>query len=44
VDVRPSSEGYKDLAIALDLRATPAIAEATLRSALERRAPTDGLP
>jgi succinate dehydrogenase / fumarate reductase, flavoprotein subunit len=37
VDVRPSSEGYKDLAIALDLRAALFVAEATLRGALERR-------
>jgi succinate dehydrogenase / fumarate reductase flavoprotein subunit len=37
VDVRPSSEGYKDLALALDLRGSLAAAEATLRAALERR-------
>jgi len=37
VDVRPSSEGYKDLALALDLRGSLVAAEATLRSALERR-------
>jgi succinate dehydrogenase / fumarate reductase flavoprotein subunit len=37
LDVRPSSEGYRDLAIALDLRASLAIAEATLLSALARR-------
>jgi succinate dehydrogenase / fumarate reductase flavoprotein subunit len=37
VDVRPSSEGYKDLAVALDLRAALFAAEATLRSAIERR-------
>lgn len=37
VDVRPSSEGYRDLAIALDLRASLIAAEATLRAALERR-------
>ncbi len=37
VDVRPSSEGYKDLAIALDLRASLAVAEATVLSARERR-------
>ncbi|MGW8251204.1 MAG: FAD-binding protein, partial [Anaerolineales bacterium] len=36
VDVRPSSEGYKDLAIALDLRASLMVAEATARSALAR--------
>jgi succinate dehydrogenase / fumarate reductase flavoprotein subunit len=37
VDVRPSSEGYKDLAIALDLRAALVVAEATLLGAQERR-------
>jgi succinate dehydrogenase / fumarate reductase, flavoprotein subunit len=37
VDVRPSSEGYKDLAIALDLRASLTVAESTILSALERR-------
>jgi succinate dehydrogenase / fumarate reductase flavoprotein subunit len=37
VDVRPSSEGYTDLALALDLRGAVASAEATLRCALERR-------
>jgi succinate dehydrogenase / fumarate reductase flavoprotein subunit len=37
VDVRPSSEGYKDLAIALDLRASLTAAETTLLSALQRR-------
>jgi succinate dehydrogenase / fumarate reductase flavoprotein subunit len=37
VDVRPSSEGYKDLAIALDLRASLEVAEATLLGALSRR-------
>ena len=37
VDVRLSSEGYKDLAIALDLHASLYIAEATIRSAIERR-------
>jgi succinate dehydrogenase flavoprotein subunit len=37
VDVRPSSEGYRDLALALDLRGAVAAAEATLRCALERR-------
>jgi succinate dehydrogenase / fumarate reductase, flavoprotein subunit len=37
VDVRPSSEGYKDLALALDLRGSLVAAEATLRCALERR-------
>jgi succinate dehydrogenase / fumarate reductase, flavoprotein subunit len=37
VDVRPSSEGYKDLALALDLRGALAAAEATVRCAAERR-------
>ena len=37
VDVRPSSEGYRDLALALDLRAALVAAEATLRCAIERR-------
>jgi succinate dehydrogenase / fumarate reductase flavoprotein subunit len=37
LDVRPSSEGYQDLALALDLRAALASAEATLRGAIERR-------
>jgi succinate dehydrogenase / fumarate reductase flavoprotein subunit len=37
VDVRPSSEGFKDLAIALDLRASLIVAETTLLSALHRR-------
>jgi succinate dehydrogenase / fumarate reductase flavoprotein subunit len=37
VDVRPSSEGYKDLAIAYDLKASLTIAEATILSAIERR-------
>jgi succinate dehydrogenase flavoprotein subunit len=37
VDVRPSSEGYTDLALALDLRGAAASAEATFRCALERR-------
>lgn len=37
VDVRPTSEGFKDLAIALDLRASVTVAEATLRGALARR-------
>jgi succinate dehydrogenase / fumarate reductase flavoprotein subunit len=37
LDVRPSSEGYQDLAMALDIRAGLATAEATLRSAIERR-------
>lgn len=37
VDVRPSSEGYKDLALVLDLRGSLVAAEATLRCALERQ-------
>lgn len=37
VDVRPGAEGWTDLAHALDLRAGLVAAEATLRSALERR-------
>lgn len=37
VDVRPSAEGYQDLALALDLRASLVTAEATLRGALARR-------
>ncbi|GAB4516590.1 MAG: FAD-binding protein [Anaerolineae bacterium] len=37
IDVRPSSEGYQDLAIALDLRASLISAEASIRSAIERR-------
>jgi succinate dehydrogenase / fumarate reductase flavoprotein subunit len=37
VDVRPSSEGYKDLAVALDLRAALVVAEATLLGAQQRR-------
>lgn len=37
VDVRPTSQGFKDLALALDLRGSIYAAEATLRSALERR-------
>lgn len=36
-DVRPSSEGFRDLALALDLRGALVAAEATLRCALERR-------
>jgi succinate dehydrogenase / fumarate reductase flavoprotein subunit len=36
VDVRPTSEGYADLAHALDLRASLAAAEATLLGALAR--------
>jgi len=37
VDVRPSAEGWGDLAHVLDLRAGLAVAEATLAGALERR-------
>jgi succinate dehydrogenase / fumarate reductase flavoprotein subunit len=37
VDVRPTSEGYGDLAHVLDLRASLAGAEATLLGAIERR-------
>ena len=37
VDVRPTAEGWSDLANACDLRAGVSAAEATLRSALERR-------
>lgn len=37
LDVRPSAEGYQDLALALDLRAALASAEATVRGAVERR-------
>lgn len=37
VDVRPTAEGWSDLAGACDLRAGLAVAEATLRCALERR-------
>jgi succinate dehydrogenase / fumarate reductase flavoprotein subunit len=36
VDVRPSSEGYLDLALALDLRGALLVAEATVRGALQR--------
>ncbi len=37
LDVRPSSEGYQDLALAFDLRSSLESAEATLRCAIERR-------
>ncbi len=37
LDVRPSSEGFQDVALAFDLRAALASAEATVRSAIERR-------
>jgi succinate dehydrogenase / fumarate reductase flavoprotein subunit len=37
VDVRPGAEGWTDLALVLDLRAGLAVAEATLRGAIERR-------
>jgi succinate dehydrogenase / fumarate reductase, flavoprotein subunit len=36
-DVRPTSEGYQDLAIALDLRSSLLSAESTVLGALERR-------
>ena len=36
VDVRPSAEGYLDLALALDLRGALLVAEATVRGALLR--------
>jgi len=36
VDVRPDAEGYRDLAIALDLRGSIVAAETTIRSALAR--------
>lgn len=37
LDVRPSSEGWQDLALAFDLRGALASAEATIRSAIARR-------
>ena len=37
MDVRPTSEGYADLAHALDLRASLVSAEASLLGAIERR-------
>jgi succinate dehydrogenase / fumarate reductase, flavoprotein subunit len=37
VDVRPTSEGYGDLAHALDLRGSLVVAEATILGAIERR-------
>jgi succinate dehydrogenase / fumarate reductase flavoprotein subunit len=37
VDVRPSAEGYQDLAQALDLRSSLLAAEVTIRGAMERR-------
>ncbi|MFN2388769.1 MAG: FAD-binding protein [Actinomycetota bacterium] len=37
VDVRPTAEGYGDLAHVLDLRASLLAAEATVRGAIERR-------
>ncbi|MDP9226151.1 MAG: FAD-binding protein [Actinomycetota bacterium] len=37
VDVRPTSEGYGDLAHVLDLRASLSAAEASVRGAIERR-------
>ena len=37
VDVRPTSEGFNDLAYALDLRGSLVVAEATIIGAIERR-------
>jgi succinate dehydrogenase / fumarate reductase, flavoprotein subunit len=37
VDVRPGAEGWTDLALALDLRAGLAVAQATLRGAIDRQ-------
>ena len=37
VDVRPSAEGFSDLALALDLLGSIDSAEATIRAAIERR-------
>jgi len=37
VDVRPSSEGFQDLGLAMDLRSSLHVAECTLLSALERK-------
>ena len=37
VDVRPTSEGFNDLAYALDLRGSLVVAEATILGAIERR-------
>ncbi len=37
VDVRPTSEGFGDLAYALDLRGSLVVAEATILGAIERR-------
>ncbi len=37
LDVRPSSEGYQDLALALDLRSSLMSAEASVLGAIERR-------
>ena len=37
VDVRPSAEGWSDLAQLIDLRAGLLVAEATMRGALARR-------
>ena len=36
-DVRPTSEGFNDLAYALDLRGSLVVAEATILGAIERR-------
>ena len=37
IDVRPTSEGYGDLAYALDLHGSLVVAEATILGAMERR-------
>jgi succinate dehydrogenase / fumarate reductase, flavoprotein subunit len=37
LDLQPGSENYRDLWVALDLRSSLAVAEATLRAALERK-------
>ena len=37
LDVRPDSEGYEDLMLAFDLKASITSAEATLLSAIERK-------
>ena len=37
LDVRPDSEGYQDLMLALDLEASLVSSEATLKSALSRK-------
>ena len=37
LDLQPGSENYRDLGVALDLRSSLAVAEVTLRAALERK-------